>query len=94
MWTIKKPELSPVDKVRYDNLLRLYEIIKIPKDVWFGTVSNNKTAELVCDVSVAIFKCLVLMESDINQPLSVTEKDLKCCFRKPVKVVIEIVGND
>ena len=64
-------------------------LIKIVKEEWFKTPSNNQTAKLVCFIDCEIFKNLSYLESNHLTPLNITAKQLSDCFRKPKNVDVD-----
>ena len=88
LYKIKQPDILPENKDRYEKLLRLHELLKIAKEEWYKTSSDNTTAKLICLADVEVFKHLHLMESNIVRPLNITKKQLSDCFRKPKNVEV------
>jgi 23S rRNA maturation mini-RNase III len=80
-YTVCEPKLLPHVKERYDKVYQLYQLLKEPKETWYSSSKNNKTANLIMEIDVELFKQLSNMEKGIISQLSFTEKDLAFCFR-------------
>lgn len=80
-YIVKEPELQPSVKARYEKVLELYRLLKCPKETWYSSSQNNKTAQLISEIDVELFKQLSLMENGIVSQIPFTEKQLAACFR-------------
>ena len=80
-YIVEDPRLLPHIKVRYDKVFELYQLLKGPKETWYSSSKNNKTAQLIMEIDVELFRQLHNMESGIVSKLPFTEKDLSSCFR-------------
>ena len=80
-YIVEDARLLPHVKVRYDKVFELYQLLKEPKETWYCSSKNNKTAQLIMEIDVELFRQLSNMESGIVSQLPFTEKDLAACFR-------------
>ena len=80
-YIVEDPRLLPHMKARYDNVFELYQLLKEPKETWYSSSKNNKTAQLIMEIDVELFRQLHNMESGIVSKLQFSEKDLASCFR-------------
>ncbi len=92
LYTVIEPVFErEEDEILYKNVMRLRELLALPKDFWFRRSHKSQTVQLILRVQSELDKLAIRLEKGIQKSntMTIDAETLRICFRKSPKMTEE-----